>query len=96
MCGVRRRVGPQDFIVGSLILHFCKTLFPSFEPVTSLSRGGNFTNYAKASVTLVEQVFRLHTHNKNNYVSFIMLQYLLDNKESILRMKVSEVKTYSS
>lgn len=47
--GVRKKIGPQMFIVCSLILHSCKKLFSRLEPVTFWSHDSNFTNYAKAS-----------------------------------------------
>lgn len=44
MCGFWEKAEPQGFIVCSLNLHLCKSLFPRFEPVTSRSHGGNFTS----------------------------------------------------
>jgi len=52
MRGFREKAGPQESILRSMILHFCKRLFPRLEPVISWSHGSSFTSYAKVPLQL--------------------------------------------
>ena len=54
------REGSDHFgsIVRSLSLHFCKSLFPGLEPVTSWSQGSSFYHCAKAPLLYYIHAYR--------------------------------------